>query len=154
MIKRFGLTEVTDTALEMMALFMQLLQSGQASRDYHNTFRQLCGHADWAEMAQLRDHHLDIGLFDQWLAAYQAEAEAQAVAFSTMQANMTQTNPHTVLRNHHAQAVIAAAEEGDYSLFHAYLSALCDPFNEASKIDQFAAAPLATDKGIALSCSS
>ena len=71
-----------------------------------------------------------------------------------MQANMTQTNPHTVLRNHHAQAVIAAAEEGDYSLFHAYLSALCDPFNEASKIDQFAAAPLATDKGIALSCSS
>lgn len=173
MIKRFGLTEVTDTALEMMALFMRLLQSAQAveakqtpdedtsvqvatgaGRDYHNNFRQLCGHADWAEMAQLRDHHLDIELFDQWLAAYQAEAEAQAVAFSTMQANMTQTNPHTVLRNHHAQAVIAAAEEGDYSLFHAYLSALSDPFNEASKIDQFAAAPLATDKGIALSCSS
>ena len=170
MIKRFGLGAVTDSALEMMALFMQLIQSMQASqsadeddsamsttgagRDYHNNFRQLCGHADWAEMAQLRDHYLDIALFDQWFAAYQAEAEAQQIAFTTMQANMTQANPHTVLRNHHAQAVIEAAEEGDYSLFHAYLSALCDPFNEESKIARFAAPPIATDKGIALSCSS
>ena len=93
-------------------------------------------------------------MFDQWFAAYRTEAEAQNVAFATMQTNMNLANPHTVLRNHHAQAVIEAAEQGDYSLFHAYLSALSDPFNEASKIERFAAPPVATDKGIALSCSS
>ena len=154
MIQRFGLTEVTDSALAMMALFMQLLQSGQANRDYHLSFRQLCGHTDWDEMALLRDHYLDISLFDQWFVALQAEAKLQHISFAQMQHNMAQKNPHTILRNHHAQAVIAAAEQGDYSLFHAYLSALSDPFNDASKIDRFAAPPLATDKGIALSCSS
>ena len=175
MLKRFGLSEVTDGALAMMALFMKLLQSGQGAqsgqthvqqldqpdeqatginRDYHISFRQLCGHTDWDEIAQLRDNYLDIALFDQWFAAYRTEAEAQNVAFVTMQTNMNLANPHTVLRNHHAQAVIEAAEQGDYSLFHAYLSALSDPFNEASKIERFAAPPVATDKGIALSCSS
>ena len=152
MLKRFGLTEPTDTALAMIALFMKLLQSPK--RDYHISFRQLAGHLDWDSLTLLRNEYVDIGLFDEWLAAFKAEVALQKVDFTTLQSRISLANPHTVLRNHHAQAVIEAAEQGDFSLFHAYLDILKHPFDETTKIDRFAAPPSVGDKGIALSCSS
>ena len=152
MLKRFGLTETTDGALAMMALFMKLLQNPK--RDYHNSFRQLAGHKDWHSLMSLRDDYVNIVLFDEWLTAFKAEVEAQHVDFSTLQERINAANPHTVLRNHHAQAVIEAAEEGDFSLLHAYLDVLSNPFDEATKIKRFASPPATQDKGIALSCSS
>mgnify|MGYP000120825335 CR=1 FL=1 len=152
MVSRFGLNDVTDSALAMVAMFMELLQN--PARDYHHSFRQLCGHSDWQSIKALRAEYVDITLFDQWVAAWESEVEAQQIDFATLQARLSGTNPHTVLRNHHAQAVIEAAQDGDYSLFNAYLSALSDPYNEQSKIERFASAPVAQDKGIALSCSS
>lgn len=152
MLKRFGLTETTDSALAMMALFMKLLQSPK--RDYHTSFRQLAGHPDWDSLTSLRNDYVDIVLFDEWLAAFKAEATAQQIDFTTLQARINAANPHTVLRNHHAQAVIKAAEAGDFSLFHAYLEVLSNPFDEATKVERFAAPPSNAHKGIALSCSS
>ena len=152
MLKRFGLTETTDTALAMMTLFMKLLQSPK--RDYHISFRQLAGHLDWDSLTLLRNEYVDIGLFDEWLAAFKAEVALQEIDFTTLQSRISLANPHTVLRNHHAQAVIEAAEQGDFSLFHAYLEILKNPFDATTKIDRFAAPPSIGDKGIALSCSS
>lgn len=152
MRQRFGLNEYTDDAQSCIQGFMALLQ--QPARDYHLAFRELADAASWEEMAQLRDHYVDRDAFSRWFESYQAVVKAQGIAFDTLSARLKQTNPYVVLRNHHAQHVIEAAEQGDFSLFYAYLEALSSPFTASQESKVFAKAPPQDEKGIALSCSS
>lgn len=152
MLKRLGFTEKTTEALTCITDFTLLLQ--ETKYDYHLAFRELCGHTSWAEMQELRDLHLDIEGFDKWFMSYRNAIEAQNISFVDLQMRLRAANPAVVLRNHHAQSVIAAAEDGDFAPFHAYLAALSAPFSEPVDSPYFAKAPEVGVKGIALSCSS
>lgn len=70
------------------------------------------------------------------------------------QQKMLSVNPKYVLRNHHLQQAIEAAEEGDFSVCEALFEAITHPFEQNDAFDHFAQPPSADQKGIALSCSS
>jgi len=152
MLRRLGFTEKTTEALTCITDFTLLLQ--ETKYDYHLAFRELCGHNSWSEMREVRDLHVDIAGFDKWFASYRIAVEAQNISFVDLQMRLSAANPAVVLRNHHAQSVIAAAEDGDWAPFHKYLAVLSDPFSEPVETPHFAAAPDNDVKGIALSCSS
>lgn len=152
MLRRLGFSEKTTEALACITEFTLLLQT--TKHDYHLAFRELCGHQSWAQMHEVRDLHLDIESFDKWFTNYQSAINAQNISFVDLQSRLTKENPAVVLRNHHAQNVIEAAEAGDFEPFNAYLAALSTPFSEPVSAPHFATAPDADVKGIALSCSS
>lgn len=135
---------------EVATEFLTLLQ--QPARDYHLSFRALADASDWQAIKALRDDYVDIKRFDNWVTRYQEIIGP--TPFLEFQIQLQQVNPAIVLRNHHAQSVITAAQEGDFSLFHSYLDALMNPFEPTSEQRYWASAPEADNKGIALSCSS
>jgi uncharacterized protein YdiU (UPF0061 family) len=73
---------------------------------------------------------------------------------ASQQQEMLAVNPKYVLRNHHLQQAIEAAEEGDFSVCEALFEAITHPFEQNDAFHHFAQPPSAHQKGIALSCSS
>jgi uncharacterized protein YdiU (UPF0061 family) len=67
---------------------------------------------------------------------------------------MLAVNPKFILRNHHMQNVIAAAENDDFSALYDLLNVIQQPFTENETLSHLAKAPTDSEKGIALSCSS
>jgi uncharacterized protein YdiU (UPF0061 family) len=90
---------------------------------------------------------------EQWFAEYQNACSDQNLADSERRELMAQHNPKVILRNHHAQRVIAHCELGDASLLIDYFNALQNPFAEPNN-PLWAMPPEEGDKGTPLSCSS
>ncbi|MGQ8364532.1 protein adenylyltransferase SelO [Glaciecola sp. 1036] len=73
---------------------------------------------------------------------------------SDIQQKLLTINPRYVLRNHHLQNAIEAAQNGDFSVCEGLLKVVTAPFTLNPKWDQFFHPPSELEKGIALSCSS
>jgi uncharacterized protein YdiU (UPF0061 family) len=140
----------TPEAREIANEFMTLLQ--QPARDYHLSFRALAECQNWQAIRQLRDDYADPVRFTQWVDKYQAHVGP--TPFLEFSIQLAEANPAIVLRNHHAQTVIAAAEQGDFSLFDSYLAALNNPFSPSAEQRQWASPPPADSAAVPLSCSS
>jgi uncharacterized protein YdiU (UPF0061 family) len=67
---------------------------------------------------------------------------------------MLLVNPKFTLRNHIAQMVIEAAQNGNYSEIDALLEVLQNPFDEQPKMERFNTPPPAASQRVAVSCSS
>ncbi len=68
--------------------------------------------------------------FASWLRRYLARVESDALSPEQRTALMNGANPLYVPRNHLAQTVISAAEQGDLSLLHDWLKVLKAPYTE------------------------
>ena len=65
--------------------------------------------------------------FDEWLARWQQRTAAEN--HPERQAQMLKTNPAIIPRNHLVEeAIRAASEDNDFSVFHALVDALENPF--------------------------
>ena len=137
------------------SLIFETLQMLQACRlDYSDFFRRL-SYVDSAQgLAELRDHAIDIARFDLWTEQYQTRSSQEALSAEQRSTSMMQVNPQRILRNHLAQAAIAAAEQGDYSVVKRLHDGLSIPFEQEQQYEDLAALPPEGSEALEISCSS
>lgn len=142
MAARLGLPEQIDEDTEkLIAQLLALLE--KEACDYNGTLRALSeDEQHFAALFKTQDPA-------EWLNAYRTKRQPGEDARDAQR----NKNPIVVLRNHLAQQVISAAEQGDTSLLGSFFDALQQPFTVPTDT-QWLEAPKQEDKGLALSCSS
>lgn len=146
MMAKLGLS--SDASAEKHALLTDLLSLLEHNQvDYTAFFAALT-----QDPIAARDLCADRPKADTWLAGFYKLRESCANT-ETLNA-MRHTNPLLILRNHHAQTVIAAAESGDYHLLGQLMDALQAPFDPARLDEPWAQPPPAHLRAKPISCSS
>ena len=138
-------SHIINTWLDMLAV---------EKKDYSLSFRQLCQFDVAGDNQRLRDQFINRDRFDEWAKHYILALTAQGVDPLQRQKNMSQHNPHIVLRNYLAQQVIDRAEEGDFEMFKQFITALKNPYEETEEFQKFSAPPPDWGKELEISCSS
>ena len=167
MHQRFGFF-VEQTAQTQVCIdeFMQILKDEFA--DLHVSFRQLSeqlAHIMQSDGSLFAKGFKQVPRLLLWCKQYQGvmqhqleiakqHEEIHLSEISDIQDRMLNINPLTVLRNHHLQSAIAAAENDDFSVCESLLAAVTHPFETRSEWSVFAQPPSKQQKGSALSCSS
>jgi len=145
---KLGLGEVQDGDAALLNRWLTLLQRSRC--DFTDSFRAL---SDLPHQA-LRQRFAEPPAFDAWAADWQARLARQGEPAGAVQARQRAANPRYVLRNHLAQAAIAAAEAGDPGELHRLAALLRRPFDEQPGAAAYAAPPPADAAGIDVSCAS
>jgi len=138
-------SHIINTWLDLLAV---------EKKDYSATFRQLCQFDIFSDNQTLRNQFINRERFDEWAKYYTSSLIEQGVSQTQRQTQMCQHNPHIVLRNYLAQQVIDRAEEGNFEMFHQFISALKKPYEEIEEFQKFSAPPPDWGKQLEISCSS
>ena len=80
-----------------------------------------------------------------WISNWQARL-SEREELKVAEERMKQNNPAIIPRNHQVQAVISAAEEGDYAPFDALLGALKSPYEQHAEYVAYEAPPLPAEQ--------
>lgn len=131
-----------------------LSQLDSERRDYHLSHRLLLTFEAESGNRSLLAHFIDQNKAKKWLNEYDKALNYSGLSQIQWQANLAKANPIFALRNHHAQACIEDAENGNFATFRRYLAVLSAPFNENKTELDFTQSPPESQNGIALSCSS
>jgi protein adenylyltransferase len=150
---KLGLREEREGDLALIEDALDVLERGRA--DYTLFFRALSrlslAPAVHDDVARLFEH---AGAWHEWLPAYRARLAAEGSDDSTRHAAMLAVNPKFVLRNHLAQAAIAAAQQRDYSEIARLHDILRRPFDEHGGAERYAGPAPPGTPPIEVSCSS
>ena len=104
----------------------------QRSADFTNTFRWLTSGAG-LENASL---HSD-GEFQAWQRRWQTRRERQPQAAADAEALMRRHNPAFIPRNHHVEAALDAASDGEFSVMERLIEVLASPFDYDRDLPMF-----------------
>lgn len=144
---RLGVLNVSEEDQSLIRDWMQL--ATDEAVDFHRPLRELA-EMETSDWARLDDDYSDRSRFRRFRQALaerrEQEPDTQTLALAS--------NPVSILRTHHAQAVIDACEQGDDSLLHSYLAALQSPFEVRPEWQRWRAPPPASYHAHPLSCSS
>jgi serine/tyrosine/threonine adenylyltransferase len=127
---KIGLASVEDGDLELIQSLLALMQAEGA--DFTLTFRRLSVLADddTAEAA-FASTFRELASTAEWLARWRERLARDPQTSTERAAAMKQVNPAFIPRNHRVeQAIEAAVEDGDFSLFEALLTVLARPYEE------------------------
>jgi len=149
---KLGLATTHDDDPALINRYLTLLHQHRA--DFTLSFRALSSAQTVGGEAALRDHFLDATDIDAWLIDYRTRLAAEPEQATERAVRMDAVNPLYVLRNHHAQAVIAAAEAGDSALFDRLRRVLAQPCPEQAAAARWALPPPPGLDAPAVSCSS
>ncbi|PZQ18071.1 MAG: YdiU family protein [Ancylobacter novellus] len=143
--RKLGLTvEQADDGVLIDDL-LDRMAAGKA--DFTLTFRALGAVAGSGSPDAARRLFDDPASFDDWATRYRERLGAEPVDPTARRAGMDATNPAVIPRNHHVEAVLAAAvEEGDMAPFERFAAVLADPFSAAAEASPYAA-PRPADAG-------
>ncbi|PIE13094.1 MAG: hypothetical protein CSA70_07485 [Rhodobacterales bacterium] len=114
---RIGLAEAGEEDRTLITDLLDLMTAEGA--DFTNTFRAL-GHGT------ARDRFSDRAAFDSWHSRWQRRVSRE----TDVPERMARANPAVIPRNHRIEQMIAAAVEGDLSLFERLMTSLATPFAE------------------------
>jgi uncharacterized protein YdiU (UPF0061 family) len=123
-------------------------------KDYTACFRLLCHFDIEGKNTELRDQFINRERFDDWAGQYTAKLTELGVSQKKRQSHMKLYNPKIILRNYLAQQVIDQAEECNFDMFHQFVAALQQPFDDIEKFNDFSALPPDWGKELEISCSS
>ncbi|OCJ18465.1 hypothetical protein A6U87_03785 [Rhizobium sp. AC44/96] len=130
MREKIGLASVEDGDLDLVQSFLALMQTQQA--DFTLAFRRLShlaadDSAEPAFLARFRDPDAARAWLERWRQRLKREMEPAA----QRSAAMLRVNPAFIPRNHRIeQAIAAAVEDADFSLFEALLTVLARPYED------------------------
>ncbi|MEO1491147.1 MAG: YdiU family protein [Pseudomonadota bacterium] len=124
--------EDPDLAEQDSALLQKLLTAmAEAGADFTLTFRGLADET-------ARDLFADPAGFESWAKDWQARGGGYSPALAN-------TNPAIIPRNHRVEAAIAAALDGDFSLFEELLAATARPFDPSPQHTAYRDPPTTTE---------
>ncbi len=141
MRRKIGLSTAEDGDLELVQALLALMHKGGA--DFTLTFRRLASSAEDAgadvELAKLFQASEALSPWlEDWRRRLEREARQPAERASAMRA----VNPAFIPRNHRVeQAIEAAIENADFSLFEALLDVTSRPYEDQPGLAAYAAPP-------------
>ncbi len=131
--------------------WLSLLETN--SMDFTNSFRALGSIVRPKGAAKFRENFTDIAAFDAWHASWLARLQADGLGSTKTMAALNAANPKYIPRNHRIeQAIRAAEDEGDFSLFHALVEVLKKPFAEQPRFGKYAAPPAESEEVLRTFC--
>jgi uncharacterized protein YdiU (UPF0061 family) len=138
---KLGLQTADAGDLDLIRGLLDLMHRDQA--DFTLVFRRLCDAASKAEdAAGLRALFADGEAFDRWYASWRSRLSAEAREPGARAETMRGVNPACIPRNHRIeQAIVAAVEREDYSLFAALLEVLARPYGESALTAEYGRPP-------------
>ena len=135
---KLGLREPRDGDLALAQDLLRRMALGHA--DFTLTFRKLADLLDGGEGP--RALFAKPEEFDSWAASWKQRIAQERVDENTRTGTMRAANPIYVPRNHLVEEALAAAVNGgDNSLFETMLTVLSKPFNERSEFQRYAIPP-------------
>lgn len=149
---KIGLAGEEDGDLDLVQALLSLMQAQGA--DYTLTFRRLSDLAgDEAAEAAFAASFREPDACGAWLAQWR-ERLSRDPQTATDRANaMRSVNPAFIPRNHRVeQAINAAVEDGDFSLFEALLSVLAKPYEDQLGFAAYLEPPKPDERVLATFC--
>jgi uncharacterized protein YdiU (UPF0061 family) len=150
--RKLGLSTKQDADQGLAEDLLQAMQRNQA--DFTLTFRRLCDAAeDASHDAQVRTLFGDGGEYDSWAQRWRARSAMEDQHPAARAAAMRRVNPEYIPRNHRIeQAIAAAVERQDFSLFEDLANALSQPYMGRAAFERYADAPLSSERVLQTFC--
>ena len=149
---KLGLQSAREGDLKFVEGFLDLLHRNRA--DFTLMFRALCDAAETtAADARVRALLADPATYDEWAATWRARTADEAGDSRSRGEAMRRVNPVFIPRNHRVeQAITAAVEREDYSLFSRLLEVLSAPYTDSSAFADFSNPPRSDERVIETFC--
>lgn len=130
---KLGIAQPSPEDRELIERLLSLMAAERA--DFTRVFAGLSD-------GTARDEFIDREAWDRWSRDWQGRIGGDGQAAQVM----ARANPRRIPRNHRIeQAIAAARDEGDFTLFHRLDAALRQPFQDRPDWDDLAVAPAADE---------
>jgi uncharacterized protein YdiU (UPF0061 family) len=152
MLRKLGAVNSEDGDRELVQALLDIMQHNQA--DFTLTFRSLCDVAEFSG-AESKLHALlaNPSMCDQWLVRWKSRLSHEPCEPAVRAAAMRQVNPAFIPRNHRIeQAIAAAIEREDFSLFAELLTVLSHPYEEQETLAAYAKPPVPSERVLRTFC--
>lgn len=149
--RKIGLMTERDEDLPLITGLFEAMAA--AGADFTLTFRRLADAINRdADAAGLRGLFPQPDLLDAWLERWRERVSTEGGDVGERRRVMLAANPKFIPRNHRVEAALAAADEGDLSLFDELMGVLSRPFDEQPAFDRYAEPPRPEERVLATFC--
>jgi serine/tyrosine/threonine adenylyltransferase len=143
---KLGLVRKEEGDLELAHSLLRSMHENAA--DFTLTFRLLCdAAADEEADADVRALFANPAAYDSWASSWRLRLAAEKLEPDARAQAMRKANPAFIPRNHRVeQALHAAMESGDFSLFTELLTVLSRPYEDQAIFASYATPPHADER--------
>jgi uncharacterized protein YdiU (UPF0061 family) len=152
MRRKLGLFSAEDEDRQLVRALLETMHREQA--DFTLTFRKLCDAAEGEQFdAGVRALFANAAAYDDWAATWRSRLARESLPPGVRGNSMRDVNPAFIPRNHRLeQAIQAAIEHEDFTLFADLLRVLSRPFEDQKGFEAYAAAPQAGERVLQTFC--
>lgn len=148
---KIGLVSEEDDDLDLIQSLLATMQ--QQGADFTLTFRRFAALAADEDVADFAAAFNDPQAAAPWLERWRERLARDRQTPAARSAAMRKVNPAFIPRNHRIeQAIEAAVEDGDFSLFEALLKVLATPYQEQPAFASYAEPPLPAERVLQTFC--
>ncbi|MGY5779497.1 protein adenylyltransferase SelO [Rhizobium sp. LEGMi135b] len=148
---KIGLVNEEDGDLELIQSLLATMQ--QQGADFTLTFRRLAALAADEDVTDFAAAFNDPQAAAPWLERWRERLARDPQTPAARAAAMRKVNPAFIPRNHRIeQAIEAAVEDGDFSLFEALLKVLAAPYEDQPAFAPYAEPPLPAERVLQTFC--
>ncbi|AYG65558.1 MULTISPECIES: protein adenylyltransferase SelO [unclassified Rhizobium] len=148
---KIGLASEEDGDLELIQSLLAMMQ--QQGADFTLAFRRLAALAADEDVTDFAATFSDPQSTAPWLERWRERLSRDPQTPATRAAAMRRVNPAFIPRNHRIeQAIEAATEDGDFSLFEALLKVLATPYEDQPAFAPYAEPPLPSERVLQTFC--
>jgi serine/tyrosine/threonine adenylyltransferase len=143
---KLGISGGEDGDLDLVRALLVAMHENAA--DFTLTFRRLCDAAlEKKADAEVRGLFSNPGAYDGWAARWRSRLALESIEPNSRAQAMRNVNPAFIPRNHRVeQALDAATEHEDFSLFAELLTVLSRPYEDQEVFADFATPPRASER--------
>ena len=152
MRRKIGLANTEEDDLDLIQALLALMQDGEA--DFTLAFRRLSGTIE-AGMDEegFAASFKDPAALSPWLDRWRERLSRDPQATLQRKAAMRRVNPAFIPRNHRIeQAIQAAVEDDDFSLFEALLRVLAKPYEDQPEFEPYTRPPQPAERVLQTFC--
>ena len=148
---KIGLTNEEDGDLELIQSLLATMQQQEA--DFTLTFRRLAALAADEDVTDFAATFNDPQAAAPWLERWRERLARDPQTPAARTAAMRKVNPAFIPRNHRIeQAIEAAVDDGDFSLFEALLKVLATPYEDQPAFAPYGEPPLPAERVLQTFC--
>jgi len=150
--RKLGLFTAEDEDAQLFQGLLEAMHRQQA--DFTLTFRKLCDAAEGQQFdAGVRALFSNAAAYDEWAMTWRSRLTRESLPASVRAESMRLANPAFIPRNHRLeQAIQAAVEREDFTLFADLLQVLSRPFEDQEGFEAYATAPRASERVLQTFC--
>jgi serine/tyrosine/threonine adenylyltransferase len=152
MRRKLGLFTAEDEDPQLVRGLLEAMHRQQA--DFTLTFRKLCDAAEGQQFdAGVRALFANAAAYDEWATMWRSRLARESLPAGVRAESMQHANPAFIPRNHRLeQAIQAAVEHEDFTLFADLLQVLSRPYEDQKGFEVYATAPQASERVLQTFC--